>query len=349
LFALDPGANDAVGLVEVFVQRDRGANTLAVALKEQPVHDAVREAVAERVRRAGPLPGRLAGKFAVDAPRSLEAALQRENRARLVADVDEKGDPVRGEQIYRRTAIACTSCHAIGGAGPKLGPDLAAVGSASSTEYVVESILEPNKAIAEHYENTSVVTADGMFRMGVITFKSDTEISLRQMAMGEVRIPRNQIKKMTPMPSLMPAGLSDQLASRQEFLDLAHFVSRLGRPGPYANSDAPVVRTWQTAVGAKVYSQVNGILPAQELQPLLTTLINVQKAGEALLDINDPTGLRLRIDGKDIADVSNPIVLPAGQVVLQFAIDAKVRGAIGLRVELKNLPGSEARFRTVND
>ncbi|MEO8352869.1 MAG: PVC-type heme-binding CxxCH protein, partial [Chthoniobacteraceae bacterium] len=39
----------------------------------------------------------------------------------IAALVKRDGDPARGEQIYRRASLACTTCHAIGGAGGKVG------------------------------------------------------------------------------------------------------------------------------------------------------------------------------------------------------------------------------------
>ncbi len=38
-------------------------------------------------------------------------------------------DPNRGESIYRPSELQCTKCHAIGGAGGRLGPDLASSGA----------------------------------------------------------------------------------------------------------------------------------------------------------------------------------------------------------------------------
>ncbi|MEO6754116.1 MAG: hypothetical protein ABIP85_20240, partial [Chthoniobacteraceae bacterium] len=47
----------------------------------------------------------------------------------LAARAKQNGDPVAGEAMYRRMASACTTCHAIGGAGGKLGPDMTSIGA----------------------------------------------------------------------------------------------------------------------------------------------------------------------------------------------------------------------------
>ena len=97
-------------------------------------------------------------------------------------------------------------------------------------------------------------------------------------------IPADQIKSRKDGGSLMPAGLADPL-THQEFVDLVRFLSELGKPGPYAVTDAPVVRRWRVldpvpesaaADQAKfpagdslgwypAYSLVSGALPADAL------------------------------------------------------------------------------------
>ncbi|MEI7780634.1 MAG: PVC-type heme-binding CxxCH protein, partial [Planctomycetota bacterium] len=66
-----------------------------------------------------------------------------EEIVKIAADVLAKGDPARGEVIFRRAEIACMKCHAIAKAGGNIGPELSAVGSISPAEYVVASILTP--------------------------------------------------------------------------------------------------------------------------------------------------------------------------------------------------------------
>src|SRR4029450_6035241 len=76
--------------------------------------------------------------------------LSPEQMQQLVAEVQSKGDPARGEQIFRRADTSCFRCHAIAGAGGTLAPDLTSAGSAP-LDYLVDSILQPNKAIKDGY------------------------------------------------------------------------------------------------------------------------------------------------------------------------------------------------------
>ncbi|MBL9212540.1 MAG: HEAT repeat domain-containing protein [Opitutaceae bacterium] len=366
LLAEDPGKADPAALVAVFLMREQGAAVLERALAARRPHPAVAAAVSEYQRKTGRLPPPLARHFQGADAGSLSAELLRENRAALAAAVDRLGDPMRGEQIFRRPAIACAACHAIGSVGPAFGPNLAAVGAAADTGYMVDSILEPNKAIAEHYETTMISTRDGTVRVGVIVTKGEREIVLRDPADAgkEVRVPVETIREMKTMDSLMPAGLADQLASRQEFLDLARFVSLLGRPGAYANDESPVIRKWRVAAAqgplppsdedaswTTEYSYVSGELRVASVEPGrpfdARGHVQVQVAGAVHLKLNSAEGLRLWVDGREIVDFSAPIALGRGRVALTFRVVPARRGAAGLRVEVAPASGSPVKFQPV--
>ena len=366
LFVQAPGQSDPAALVQAFTRLSGGSNALTRALEGKKPHPQVVDQLAEYHRRTGQLPKSLENIFHPSTPKSLSALLIKENRKTLTADVAKLGDPVRGENVYRRKALACFSCHAIGPAGSHIGPNLVAVGAAAQTDYVIEAILQPNKAIAQHYENKLITLIDGAIHMGTITFQSEKEVVLQDSALGgkEVKIPMNKVRKMKPMPSLMPAGLADQLKTRQEFLDLAKFVSLLGRPGPYANDESPVIRKWRIKAGDQpgpipsakalwlpAYSMVNGELPAADLGRgkvvYARGYIDVLVAGNLKLQLNDAKGLRLWVEGKEVADLAQPIHLDKGRRTLTFAIDRAKRGKTGLRVELIQVPGSSAKFKPV--
>ncbi|MDA7657388.1 dehydrogenase [Verrucomicrobia bacterium] len=360
----DPGDFDPVGLVEVFLRRERGASLLEQELKEGVLHPLVVERVASFHRRTGQLPKSMASVFASGDSRSLSLALLREERVALTADVEERGDPVRGEMIFRRQSSSCAVCHGIGSVGPSIGPNLVAVGAAADTEYIVEAILQPNQSIAEHYENAMFMLHDGTVQTGVITHKSDKEVVIRDstQAGNEIRIPTDSIRRTKILASLMPDGLVDQLKSRQEFLDLAKFVSRLGRTGPYANDESPVLRKWRVVSEEKpgvipdedafwmpAYSMVNGELPAADLDlgdiVYARGVVEVLAPGAVVFDLNNLKGLSLWIDGQKVEDLSTPFELTQGRKTLTFAIDRKQRGSAGLRVQFAQAPGSSAKFK----
>ncbi len=367
LFGDDPGDAGPVALLAYFLRREGGAEALAGAMMEVKPHESVAAAATQYFRKTGLPPANLDQRFSLPSPASLSEALLAENMLALSMEVDRKGDPVHGEQIFRGPNTACMLCHGYGGAGPVIGPDLSGVGAAATTDYIVDSILRPNKAIAEHYETFSVLTKSGGIWLGALGFQNEEEIVVYDAALGETTIPRDQIKEMTPMPSPMPPNLADGLESRKDFIDLAHFVSRLGRPGPYASSDAPIIRKWRVyaderpaaqldlkkipedALWLNAYSKVQGELPASDFargkSAFVRGFVLVQKAGPVRLAINDAKGLRLWVDAGEVEDPSGPLELEKGRRVLTFLIDLAVRGDTGLRVELKSVPGAASRFQ----
>ena len=63
------------------------------------------------------------------------------------------GDASRGEDLFQNhAAAACIRCHSVGGDGSNVGPNLSGIGKTASREYLLESLLEPGKTLAEGYE-----------------------------------------------------------------------------------------------------------------------------------------------------------------------------------------------------
>ena len=48
---------------------------------------------------------------------------------RLIGRVQAHGDPVRGEAVFRRAQSQCLKCHAVAGAGGRVGPGLESIGA----------------------------------------------------------------------------------------------------------------------------------------------------------------------------------------------------------------------------
>ncbi|MGH7943617.1 MAG: PVC-type heme-binding CxxCH protein [Opitutaceae bacterium] len=163
---------------------------------------------------------------------------------KLARDAVAKGDAARGEFIYRRPELACVTCHAIGGAGGKIGPDLTSIGASAPGDYIVEALLYPGAKIKEGYHSALISTKDGQEHSGMITKEGDTEIVLRTADNQEVSIPANNIARRTSVGSLMPAGLIDTLVP-EERLDLITFLSQLGKPGDYDAAKGGVARSWK--------------------------------------------------------------------------------------------------------
>ncbi len=189
-----------------------------------------------------------------------------------------KGDAARGELTYRRAELACIACHAIGGAGGKLGPDLTSIGASAPPDYLVEALLYPNAKIKEGYHSVSISTSDGQEHSGMITKESETEVVLRTAANQDVSIPARSIVRRTSIGSLMPAGLIDALLP-EERLDLIQFLAQLGKPGAYDAAKGGVARAWKLYLILSANEHVGvehvvaGNLTLKDWQPALS-LVN---------------------------------------------------------------------------
>jgi putative heme-binding domain-containing protein len=251
---------------------------------------------------------------------------------RIEMDVKAAGDPAAGERIYRRAALACQQCHAIGGAGGAVGPDLSSVGASAPTDYLIASLLKPDEAVKDGYALVRITRTDGETVSGLLVRDTGDAVLLRDAVGAVVRVPVGQIRQREVLPgSLMPAGLTAPL-EREEFLDLVAFLSELGEPGPYRLATEPTVRRWEamyatTPTGEPtdwrlVYSLVSGSLPLDELPvseaagALPTSRarfgIEAEEAGTAVLLVTPGEGVRLWSDGVEIAVAGGRAELPLG-------------------------------------
>ncbi len=205
-----------------------------------------------------------AGKLA-SGPVALSDAAMRQT----VADVNSQGDPARGEAVFRRKDLQCLNCHAIAGAGGQVGPGLESIGASAQADYLIDSLLQPSKAVKEGYHALTVATDDGRVLSGIRLRDNDKELLLRDAEGREVSIPSASIEDKKEAGSLMPAGLTETL-TRAEFLDLVRFLTELGKVGPYSVSKARVVRRWQVNASTRAesiadwspaYGKVDGVLP----------------------------------------------------------------------------------------
>jgi putative heme-binding domain-containing protein len=162
----------------------------------------------------------------------------------LAASVASDGDPARGERIFRRKELNCFTCHAIGGVGGKVGPDLTSIGASAQVDYLIESVLYPNRKIKEGYHSVIVETKDGLEFSGVLVSENSDQLILRDATDKETTIAKNDIQNRTTGNSLMPSGLVD-LLSPGERLDLYRFLSELGKPGRFDASKGNVARSWK--------------------------------------------------------------------------------------------------------
>jgi putative membrane-bound dehydrogenase-like protein len=136
-----------------------------------------------------------------------------------------KGDAERGRKLFMDLkGLACIKCHAVGGQGGQVGPDLAGIGLRYNREDLMTSILEPSKVIAQGYETIVIETTKGQTLTGVFKGESGDAVNLTDAEGKPHRVAKNDIEERTFSPvSTMPNGLSDGM-TLQDFTDIIAFL-----------------------------------------------------------------------------------------------------------------------------
>ena len=379
-------AGDAQAVLSQFLQRKEGPGALAKALEGTKLDADLAKLSIRAVQSSGQPAGDLIG--ALSEAGDLGAANRTysdEEKASILAELPQ-GDPARGEAIYRRAELTCINCHAVAGAGGQVGPSLESIGASAPADYLLDSLLEPNKAVKENYHAMIVATDDGRVITGIRVRESDTELVLRDAEDQEVSIPLDTIEEQGPARSLMPDGLVDPL-TRAELVDLVRFLSELGKIGPYSVGQERVLRTWRalentpeaatamirTSVEAVIQNQeswvwrpvhatVAGLLLPAELpanprvgnappMTLVQSAIAVTTPGAVKLRFNSAAGLSFWVDGRRVElDPNEPdvLILDLGRGTHNlFVAYEPSRRTEPIRCVLEDVAGSAAQARPV--
>ncbi len=233
------GGADAIARLSATLQtgtlgeRQSALQSLA-GLKGKEADDALRKALTQL------LEGKLAKELHLDV---LEAAAKRtspsikERLAQFEAKRDAKdplakwrecltgGDAKAGRVLFHeRQEAACARCHKLAGVGGDVGPDLAGLTAKRGREYVLESIVLPNRVIAPGFESLLVVMKNGQSFAGLVKGETGDELTLNSPEDGLLKLKKSDIAKRTPALSPMPESLIEVLTKR-EIRDLVEFLA----------------------------------------------------------------------------------------------------------------------------
>ena len=118
-----------------------------------------------------------------------------------------KGDAQRGRLFY---AGICAACHKLKGEGNEIGPDLGTV-AGKPLDQIIESILDPNRAVEQRYAVQTVHTKDGKEHIGLILEENGNNITLRTATTTELILVKDIATRSSSNRSLMPDGLENVL------------------------------------------------------------------------------------------------------------------------------------------
>lgn len=137
------------------------------------------------------------------------------------------GDAARGKAVFHGKG-KCTSCHAVGGVGGRVGPDLSNVGAARRTPELERALLDPQADVQPNHRFYRVVLKDGTTVSGRLlghdTFTVrmiDTQENLRLFVKSEVQ---SHGFADSPMPSYR------NTLTPQEIADVVSYLTSLRVP-----------------------------------------------------------------------------------------------------------------------
>lgn len=375
-----PDGTDPHGIFDTFLANKQGPPALAKALEGKTLPQAIALVGVNKAQSSASRPeGLVAALQKAGELKPMKTALTPAEMEAMMQQVATMGDAKLGEAVYRRAALQCMACHAIGGAGPVIGPDLVSIGASAPVDYLIESLLEPSKKIKEGYHTTFVTLKNGNSVAGAIAREDANELVIRDALGNENRLSKAEIASNQISPvSLMPPGLTASLRE-DEFVHLVRFLSELGKDGAYKTSSNRYVRHWQALMphpstrdrighyGSKiftetvsdyqwipVYATVGGAVPVDELPQVQGRGRNGLGVVRSYLDVKAAGPVRVKLTGK-LADLDlflgeTEITLPdqGGEAELVLEVDEPGRQKLTL-VGLKGFGLDDASLEILED
>jgi putative heme-binding domain-containing protein len=138
------------------------------------------------------------------------------------------GDAKRGEQVFFQSSAAqCKNCHTVHGKGSAIGPDLSQIGKKYERATLLETILDPSKAIAPEYTTYLLETERGQVFAGFLMEKTARQVVLKDSKGELVRVPAKEVSELLKTEkSIMPDVVLRDVTA-QDAADLLAFLSTL--------------------------------------------------------------------------------------------------------------------------
>ncbi len=154
------------------------------------------------------------------------------------APAQAPGDAAHGKALFFGDAV-CYTCHMVAGKGGRLGPDLTATGSARAADYLVDSVRNPSRRLAQgiseamkefsqEYETVKVETADGHKFVGVVLNEDHFTLQMMDLREQVHLFEKDKLRSYEKSrESLMPA-YDQKLLSDKDLQDIIAFLLSVG-------------------------------------------------------------------------------------------------------------------------
>jgi cytochrome c oxidase cbb3-type subunit 3 len=148
------------------------------------------------------------------------------------------GNAAHGKQLFTGSA-ACASCHTIEGKGGRLGPDLTSTGSSRSIDYIVESIRNPSRRLAQgiseamkefsqEYEAVTVTDERGQKFQGVVLNEDNFTLQILDTREQLHLFDKDKLRSLDKSrESLMPK-YDEKTLPEKDLQDIVAFLLSIG-------------------------------------------------------------------------------------------------------------------------
>lgn len=142
------------------------------------------------------------------------------------AALSRLGNVERGRKLFFAVERSqCLKCHQLAGQGERIGPELTGIGGRFSRIYIIESVLEPSRAIAPSFQSTEFLMNNGQEISGIVTADADGQITIADNQGQRRKISKSEVSRQRPQTlSVMPEGLEKGFTP-EEFTDLIAFLA----------------------------------------------------------------------------------------------------------------------------
>ncbi|HZN68259.1 MAG TPA: PQQ-dependent sugar dehydrogenase [Tepidisphaeraceae bacterium] len=218
---------DAGKHVERLLSSTSGALALVLAMERDALPAETKQLVTQRTATAPDTVRDLFERFLPQDPsmRRLGSVVRAEEILPL------RGDAGRGRQVFFGAgaggAVLCAQCHRVGNDGQVFGPDLTQIALKYDRAKLLESVLEPSKAVEPQYVTHVLRTKKGQDYSGILVEKTAELVVLKDIQQKEVRVPAADVQRLVAQQqSAMPDGLLAGLTPQQA-ADLLAFLETL--------------------------------------------------------------------------------------------------------------------------
>jgi cytochrome c oxidase cbb3-type subunit III len=148
------------------------------------------------------------------------------------------GDAVHGKKLFYGDAN-CSGCHMVQGQGGRLGPNLTAVGGIRTPEYIIDSVRNPSRRLAQglleatkefpqEYETVTVVTADGKEIKGVALNEDSFSVQLMDASETIYTLEKEKLRSFSRSRTSMMPAYDPNLLNDKDLEDIVAFLVSVG-------------------------------------------------------------------------------------------------------------------------